>query len=62
MIDLGAMPTRISSGNPSAIAKLEPTTKLLAAGVLNSGSISRRRIMPELIVPVIIPYMDTRPS
>ena len=31
-------------------------TRLFAAGVLNSGSISRARITPALAVPVSMPY------
>ena len=60
--DFGAIPIRISIGAPNKIPKLLPLNRLLAAGVLYRGSTSRRSITPELMVPVIIPYMDKNDS
>ena len=58
----GAKLTSNNTGAPNTIPKELPVTKLFAAGVSNSGSISRSRRTPELIVPVSIPYIEKKPS
>ena len=60
--DSGARPINSSIGAPKKMAKLLPVTRLIAAGVLKWGSISLRSRMPELMVPVSMPYMERRPS
>ena len=60
--DCGAYPKISMIGNPKIMAGNVCKTKLLAAGVSNLGSISRRRIMPLLAVPVSIPNMLRKPS
>ena len=61
-IERGAIPTNASIGAPNTIANALPVSRLFAAGVRKAGSISRRSMTPELIVPVIMPYMDTNAS
>ena len=54
-VDLGARLIRINTGAPKAIPVPLPETRLFAAGVLKSGSISLNKRIPELMVPVNIP-------
>ena len=59
---MGARLTSTSIGAPKMMAKLLPVSRLLAAGVEKSGSISRSSSMPEPMVPVSMPYMEMSPS
>ena len=60
--DCGAYPKMSMIGNPKMMAGKVCKTKLLAAGVSNLGSISRRSIMPLLAVPVSMPNILRKPS
>ena len=62
MSERAARLTSTRTGAPRMMPTLLPLTRLLAAGVLKSLSISRRRRMPEEMVPVIMPYMEMSPS
>lgn len=62
VVDLAARLMRTNTGAPKAIPVPLPETRLLAAGVLKSGSISLNKRIPELMVPVSIPNILKNPS
>lgn len=55
VVPCGANASNSINGKPKIIAGIFCNTKLLAAGVWNSLSISRSNIIPVLAVPVNIP-------